>query len=119
VLPQTPVSLLKSRYQYVAAVIIAGTTAAFLLSFGVESWALARRRRLGRPMPRSRVRTAARWTRQRGFLSRPLDATTILTGYLVLAFFIPSNLTLPALGGVGTPANVFALLACSGTWRPG
>ncbi|MCZ9342359.1 hypothetical protein NGM37_31830, partial [Streptomyces sp. TRM76130] len=41
---------------------------------------------------------------------RRLDATTILTGYLVLAVFVPSNLTLPALGGVGTPANVFALL---------
>jgi hypothetical protein len=43
-------------------------------------------------------------------LHRPVDATTILTGYLALAFFIPSNLVLPALGGVGTPANVFALL---------
>lgn len=46
----------------------------------------------------------------RGVLRRPLDATTILTGYMALAFFIPSNLDLPALGGVGTPANVFALL---------
>jgi polysaccharide biosynthesis protein PslJ len=99
--PQTPVSQLKSRYQYVAAVVILGTTGGFLLSFVAESAALARRRRRGiAEPPRARGRG----------LFRPLDATTILTGYLALAFFIPSNLTLPALGGVGTPANVFALL---------
>ncbi|WP_441246869.1 O-antigen ligase family protein [Kitasatospora sp. McL0602] len=39
------------------------------------------------------------------------DATTVLTGYVLLAMFIPSNLTLPGMGGVGTPANVVALLA--------
>ncbi|WP_405578396.1 O-antigen ligase family protein [Streptomyces sp. NBC_01190] len=110
VLPQTPVSQLKSRYQYVASVVIAGTMSGFLLSFAAESWSLSRHRRHRGPLPPSRVLPAVRWTRQRGLLRRPLDATTILTGYLLLAFFIPSNLTLPALGGVGTPANVFALL---------
>ncbi|MFJ9734720.1 O-antigen ligase family protein [Streptomyces sp. NPDC101171] len=47
---------------------------------------------------------------RRGLLGRRVDATAILTVYLALALFIPSNLALPALGGVGTPANVFALL---------
>ncbi len=110
VLPQTPVSQQKSRYQYVAAVVIACTTAGFLLSFVVESWSRARRRRRGLPARADRARPAVRWTRQRALLRRPLDAATILTGYLLLAFFVPSNMALPALGGAGTPANVFALL---------
>ncbi|MER5636114.1 O-antigen ligase family protein [Kitasatospora sp. NPDC002227] len=38
------------------------------------------------------------------------DAVTVLTGYVALAMFIPSNLTLPGMGGVGTPANVAALM---------
>ncbi|MBM9503530.1 O-antigen ligase family protein [Actinacidiphila acididurans] len=106
VLPQTPVSKMKSRYQYVAAVVIVGTAAGFFLSFGMESWALARRRRRGLgPYPVRGTRRS-----RRGILRRPLDSTTVLTGYLALAFFIPSNLDLPALGGIGTPANVFALL---------
>ncbi|WP_329129640.1 O-antigen ligase family protein [Streptomyces sp. NBC_01476] len=106
VTPQTPVSQLKSRYQVVAAVVIAGMSGGFFGSFAVESYALARRRRrgLGPIVPKGRRRF------RRGLLRRPLDSTTLLTGYLALAFFIPSNLDLPALGGVGTPANVFALL---------
>jgi hypothetical protein len=116
VLPQTPVSQLKTRYQYVAAVVIAGTTGAFFLSFATESFVLARRRKRSGDAAGPEGRHAAgrtrgrRALRGRGLLSRPLDATTVLTGYLALAFFIPSNLVLPALGGVGTPANVFALL---------
>ncbi|WP_225847065.1 O-antigen ligase family protein [Streptomyces sp. HPF1205] len=111
VLPQTPVSRLKSRYQYVAAVVIAGLVAAFFLAFAAESAALARRARRGAAARRPRLRRAGRGGGpRRGPLRRPLDATTILTGYMALAFFIPSNLDLPALGGVGTPANVFALL---------
>jgi len=106
VTPQTPVSLLKSRYQYVAAVVIAGTSGGFFLSFAAESYALVRRRRRGLGPIVARARRRAR----RGLLHRPLDSTTVLTGYLALAFFIPSNLHLPALGGIGTPANVFALL---------
>ncbi|MFC4031161.1 O-antigen ligase family protein [Streptomyces polygonati] len=109
VLPQTPVSQMKARYQRVAAVIIAATAAGFFLSFATESYVLTRRRRregadrLPKPPPRPLLPG-------RGLLRRQLDATTVLTGYLALAFFIPSNLALPALGGVGTPANVFALL---------
>ncbi|AUG76346.1 O-antigen polymerase [Kitasatospora sp. MMS16-BH015] len=38
------------------------------------------------------------------------DAVTVLTCYVFFAMFIPSNLTLPGMGGVGTPANVVALL---------
>jgi len=107
VLPQQPVTKLKSRYQLVAAVVIAGTASGFFLSFAVESAVLARRRRKGlTPAAPKRPHRARRW----GLLRRPLDATTVLTGYLALAFFIPSNLDLPALGGVGTPANAFALL---------
>jgi hypothetical protein len=109
VLPQAPVSQMKARYQRVAGVIIAATALAFFLSFATESWALARRRRKLLPEPgpgRSKALLPGR-----GLLRRRLDATTVLTGYLALAFFIPSNLALPALGGVGTPANVFALLA--------
>ncbi|MEV6006833.1 O-antigen ligase family protein [Streptomyces sp. NPDC051976] len=110
VLPQTPVSKLKSRYQYMAAVVIAGTAGGFFLSFALESYALARRRRRGIPLPAPKPGRRAGGPRRGLILRRPLDSTTILTGYLALAFFIPSDLTLPALGGVGTPANVFALL---------
>jgi O-antigen ligase len=39
-----------------------------------------------------------------------MDATAVLTGYVVLVTIFPSNLVLPGLGGVGTPANVYALL---------
>ncbi|MYS22628.1 O-Antigen ligase [Streptomyces sp. DvalAA-14] len=109
VLPQTPVSQMKARYQRVAAVVIAGTAAGFFSSFATESFVLARRRRRNIPQPRPRGRSRPMLP-GRGLLRRPLDATTVLTGYLALAFFIPSNLALPALGGVGTPANVFALL---------
>ncbi|MFD8719219.1 O-antigen ligase family protein [Streptomyces sp. NPDC059629] len=110
VLPQTPVSQSKSRYQNVAAVLIAGMVSAFLLSILAEGVAVVRRR--GRAVVGyvPRRHRADPPERPKGLLVRRLDATTILTGYLVLAYFIPSNLTLPALGGVGTPANVFALL---------
>jgi len=109
VLPQTPVAKSKSRYQDIAAVIILGVVSAFLLSILMEGVAVVRRRRslskrvapeLTKPPKRERP----------GWLSRRVDATGVLTVYLALAFFIPSNLALPALGGVGTPANVFALL---------
>jgi O-antigen ligase len=108
--PQTPVSRSKSRYQGIAAVVIVGLVAAFLLSILAEGVAVVRRR--GRALAgyvprRHRARPPER---PKGLLVRRLDATTVLTGYLVLAVFVPSNLTLPALGGVGTPANVFALL---------
>ncbi|MFJ4777205.1 O-antigen ligase family protein [Streptomyces sp. NPDC088762] len=111
VLPQTPVPQLKSRYQQVLGVIILGTAAGFTLSFVAESVLVARRRRreaagppAGPPVP-SRSRRV-----HRGLRALNLDTTRLLTGYLALAFFIPSNLTLPGMGGVGTPANVFALL---------
>ncbi|WP_327373209.1 O-antigen ligase family protein [Streptomyces sp. NBC_01216] len=111
VLPQKPVSQPKSRYQKVAAVLVLCLTSAFLLSFVTDVWALARRRRRGLPAPdegpRGPAPGASRLRRQ---LTRPLDATAVLTGYLALALFLPSNLALPALGGAGTPANVFALL---------
>lgn len=109
--PQKPVSQPKSRYQKVAAVIVFGVTAAFLLSFLIETWSAARRRARGlpeaRPAPPAPRPGAGR---VRTLLTRPLDATAVLTGYLALALFLPSNLALPALGGAGTPANVFALL---------
>ena len=35
----------------------------------------------------------------------------VLTGYLVLLELVPSAWVVPALGAVGTPANIFALLA--------
>ncbi|MGW6783305.1 O-antigen ligase family protein [Streptomyces sp. NPDC054987] len=108
VLPQTPVPQLKSRYQQVLGVLILGVAGGFVLSFVVDASAAARRRRRGRSAadPGRPGRAARR--RARG---RRVDAVALLTGYLALAFFIPSNLTLPGLGGVGTPANVFALLA--------
>ncbi|KUN80572.1 O-antigen polymerase [Streptomyces bungoensis] len=106
VLPQTPVAKSKNRYQDIAAVVILGVVSAFLLSILMEGVAVVRRRhRAAHPRePRVPDRVRA------GPLGRRVDATAILTVYLVLAFFIPSNLALPALGGVGTPANVFALL---------
>ncbi|MFK0117966.1 O-antigen ligase family protein [Streptomyces sp. NPDC090994] len=107
VLPQTPVAQSKSRYQGVAAVVILGVVSAFLLSILMEGVAVVRRRPPAAPRPhrpRAPKRAGA------GPLGRRFDATAILTVYLVLAFFVPSNLALPALGGVGTPANVFALL---------
>ena len=107
VYPQTPVPQLKTRYQDVAGVVIAGTCSGLLLSFGFESAMLARRRR---PFFGARINPWPLKRIPRGFLGRQLDATAILTGYLALALFIPSDLALPALGGIGTPANVFALL---------
>ena len=118
VLPQTPVSKSKTRYQDIAAVLILGVVSAFMLSILLEGVAVVRKRgRAGTtslvPQPQE-VPAAAeppkRVPVRRKLLSRRVDATAILTVYLVLAFFIPSNLALPALGGVGTPANVFALL---------
>lgn len=107
VLPQTPVPQLKSRYQQVLAVLILGVCGGFVLSFVTDAvLAVRRRRREGATSAAAREGRAAR-RRSRG---RHLDATALLTGYLALAFFVPSNLTLPGLGGVGTPANVFALL---------
>ncbi|WP_326587215.1 O-antigen ligase family protein [Streptomyces sp. NBC_01294] len=106
VLPQTPVPQLKSRYQQVLGVVILGTTSAFTLSFLTDSVlaALARRRAAAASAAGTRGRGRRKpWGRQ-------LDATALLSCYLALAFFIPSNLTLPGMGGVGTPANVFALL---------
>ncbi|WP_328303027.1 O-antigen ligase family protein [Streptomyces sp. NBC_00435] len=118
VLPQTPKPQLKARYQQVLAVVIAGLVAGFTASFVVESLMAARRRRreaeAGAGAADTRVRRRPR--------ARQLDATALLTGYLGLAFFIPSNLTLPGLGGVGTPANVFALLGLFwylATWLTG
>ncbi|MCX5611398.1 MULTISPECIES: O-antigen ligase [unclassified Streptomyces] len=127
VLPQTPVPQLKSRYQQVLGVLILGVSGGFTLSFVADALLAARRRRressaeaavpLGAPPSGSRGRAARR--RSRG---RRVDATALLTGYLALAFFIPSNLTLPGMGGVGTPANVFALLGLFwylATWLTG
>ncbi|MCX5054091.1 O-antigen ligase family protein [Streptomyces sp. NBC_00474] len=119
VLPQTPVAKSKSRYQGVAAVIILGVVSAFLLSILMEGVSVVRRRHRVAPR-RKQARTPKRV--RAGMLSRRLDATAVLTVYLVLAFFIPSNLALPALGGVGTPANVFALLGLMwylATWLGG
>ncbi|MFI9002053.1 O-antigen ligase family protein [Streptomyces sp. NPDC053541] len=109
--PQKPVSQPKSRYQKVAAVLVVCVAGGFVLAFVVDTWAAARRRARGLggfhdvpPVPRPGA------GRLRVLLTRPLDATAVLTGYLALALFLPSNLALPALGGAGTPANVFALL---------
>ncbi|MFJ3961466.1 O-antigen ligase family protein [Streptomyces sp. NPDC090036] len=104
VLPQTPVPQMKSRYQQVLGVVILGTTAAFTLSFLTDSLLATLRRR------RSASAAPARGRGRRKPWGRQLDATALLSCYLALAFFIPSNLTLPGMGGVGTPANVFALL---------
>lgn len=119
VLPQTPVPQLKARYQQVLGVVVAGVVAGFGLSFVTETLLVVRRRRreaaaAGRPAPRGRL--------SRRLRGRQPDATALLTGYLALAFFIPSNLTLPGMGGVGTPANVFALLGLIwylATWLTG
>ncbi|MFF3859681.1 O-antigen ligase family protein [Streptomyces sp. NPDC002209] len=114
VLPQTPVPQLKSRYQQVLGVVIVSLVAGFTLSFVTETLLVAHRRRRLRRLkaaaagaggaggPAARVRRRPR--------ARQLDAVALLSGYLALAVFIPSNLTLPGMGGVGTPANVFALL---------
>ncbi|MFK0016055.1 O-antigen ligase family protein [Streptomyces sp. NPDC091027] len=121
VLPQTPVPQLKSRYQQVLGVLILGAAGGFVLSFVTDAALLARRRRrerAGAGAPDAPGRPGAR-RRSRG---RHLDATALLTGYLALAFFVPSNLTLPGMGGVGTPANVFALLGLFwylATWLTG
>ncbi|MFG2340826.1 O-antigen ligase family protein [Streptomyces yangpuensis] len=119
VLPQTPVPQLKSRYQQVLGVLILGVGGGFVLSFVVDALLAARRRRRERSAADSGGPGRAGRRRSRG---RHVDATALLTGYLALAFFIPSNLTLPGLGGVGTPANVFALLALFwylATWLTG
>lgn len=112
VLPQTPVPQLKSRYQQVLGVVILGTTTGFALSFVAESLLnVRRRRRAAASAAHGSAPAAPPVRRPRGRpRGRPLDATALLSGYLALAFFIPSNLTLPGMGGVGTPANVFALL---------
>ncbi|MGT2531771.1 hypothetical protein ACU4GG_35480 [Streptomyces nojiriensis] len=106
VLPQIPRPQLKTRYQQVLSVLIICTTAGFALSFVTETLVVAVRRR------RAAGSTGGvrGWRARRRARGRRLDAVTLLTGYLVLAFFIPSNMTLPGMGGVGTPANVFALL---------
>lgn len=106
VLPQIPRPQLKTRYQQVLSGLILCTTAGFALSFVTETLVVAVRRRRADGTA-DRVRG---WRARRRALGRQLDAVTLLTGYLALAFFIPSNLTLPGMGGVGTPANVFALL---------
>ncbi|WP_183069241.1 O-antigen ligase [Streptomyces sp. gCLA4] len=119
VLPQTPVPQLKSRYQQVLGVLILGVGGGFVLSFVADALTAARRRRRERSAAESGGPGRAGRRRSRG---RHVDATALLTGYLALAFFIPSNLTLPGLGGVGTPANVFALLALFwylATWLTG
>ncbi|MFJ9762975.1 O-antigen ligase family protein [Streptomyces erythrochromogenes] len=119
VLPQTPVPQLKSRYQQVLGVLIVGVGSGFTLSFVADALLAARRRRRERSAEESGGPGRAGRRRSRG---RHVDATALLTGYLALAFFIPSNLTLPGLGGVGTPANVFALLAMFwylATWLAG
>ncbi|MFB6805582.1 O-antigen ligase family protein [Streptomyces sp. NPDC056387] len=118
VLPQTPVPQLKSRYQQVLGVVIAGVTAGFTLSFVTETLLVARRRRREAAAPAGAPRTRLR----RRLPGRTPDAAALLSGYLGLAFFIPSNLTLPGMGGVGTPANVFALLGLFwylATWLTG
>ncbi|MFF9051939.1 O-antigen ligase family protein [Streptomyces erythrochromogenes] len=119
VLPQTPVPQLKSRYQQVLGVLIVGVGSGFTLSFVADALLAARRRRRESSAADSGGAGRAGRRRSRG---RHVDATALLTGYLALAFFIPSNLTLPGLGGVGTPANVFALLALFwylATWLAG
>ncbi|TDU80090.1 O-antigen ligase family protein [Streptomyces sp. KS 21] len=118
VLPQTPKPQLKSRYQQVLGVVIACVTAGFTLSFVTETLLVARRRRREAAAAAGAPRACVR-RRLRG---RQPDAAALLSGYLGLAFFIPSNLTLPGLGGVGTPANVFALLGLFwylATWLTG
>src|SRR5437763_13724610 len=51
-----------------------------------------------------------------------IDATRVLTGYVLLVMFIPARLVIQALGAAGTPANVYALVAIlwlGATWRLG
>ncbi|THA84317.1 O-antigen ligase family protein [Streptomyces sp. A0592] len=124
VLPQTPVPQLKSRYQQVLGVLIVGVGSGFTLSFVADALLNARRRRRESSAGDSGGDSAGpgRAAGRRRSRGRRVDATALLTGYLALAFFIPSNLTLPGLGGVGTPANVFALLALFwylATWLAG
>ncbi|MEU6315070.1 O-antigen ligase family protein [Streptomyces sp. NPDC047014] len=121
VLPQTPVPQLKSRYQQVLGVLILGAAGGFVLSFVTDAALLARRRRRERAGTEPAAGPGRREGRRRS-RGRHVDATALLTGYLALAFFVPSNLTLPGLGGVGTPANVFALLGLFwylATWLTG
>ncbi len=40
-----------------------------------------------------------------------LDVATVLSIYVVLLLLVPSRIVLPGLGSIGTPANLFALLA--------
>lgn len=118
VLPQTPVPQLKARYQQVLSVVVAGVVAGFALSFVTETLLVVRRRR----REAAAVAEAPRSRLSRRLRGRQPDAAALLTGYLALAFFIPSNLTLPGMGGVGTPANVFALLGLIwylATWLTG
>ncbi len=42
---------------------------------------------------------------------RARSVVPVLTAYLVLVEFVPSGWVLPSFGDVGTPANIFALLA--------
>lgn len=42
--------------------------------------------------------------------NRALDPVTALTGYVLLATLVPARLVVPALGAIGTPANLYALL---------
>lgn len=122
VLPQTPEPQLKSRYQQVLAVVIAGLVAGFSASFVLDSMLAARRLRREAADAAGTAKAAAKTAARRRPRARQLDATALLTGYLGLAFFIPSNLTLPGLGGVGTPANVFAILGLFwylATWLSG
>ncbi|WP_228390330.1 O-antigen ligase family protein [Streptomyces smaragdinus] len=98
--PQQPVSEAKPRYQAAAAVVLAAGAAGFVLAFVAEAIG---RFRSGRPLRRPSGRGGV-------LLGRELDATDVLSVYLALALFIPSNLALPGLGGVGTPANAFALV---------
>lgn len=42
---------------------------------------------------------------------RGADATTVLTIYLVLLWFIPSSMVVPALGSAGSPSNLLGVAA--------
>ncbi len=43
---------------------------------------------------------------------RGADATTVLTVYLVLLWFIPSSMVVPALGSAGSPSNLLGIAVC-------
>ncbi|GHI14987.1 hypothetical protein Scinn_44500 [Streptomyces virginiae] len=115
VLPQTPVPQLKSRYQQVLGVLILGVGGGFVLSFVADALLAARRRRRERATEAAGTPDRAARRRSRG---RHVDATALLTGYLALAFFIPSNLTLPGLAGWGPRPTCSPCWPCSGIWRP-